>query len=267
MELEGLVVKQHVYPIQATLRNDNVSKVHNYMLSADHVVDIDGAKFLRLSKTDTAVRRLLTLQACAGSAKTAHASNAFAMIPASDVLERLRHARGSMVMELCGVPASKRYANRQHTWMHQKRFTSAVRKLPSATGLPTPFVADGVQSVTMRVVGQLVGNCVMELTTANLQWVMSAIAAQQSSGDASGRAYLKRRNDDANHEFARLRTSRKMAKCAELARALSDAQKALDSDSGSGDGDGDACESSEPGADADTSDDEAGESIVYRSFR
>ena len=57
MELEGLVVQQHVYPLQVTLRNDNASKVHNYMLSADHVVGIDGAKFLRLSKTDTAVRR------------------------------------------------------------------------------------------------------------------------------------------------------------------------------------------------------------------
>lgn len=130
-------------------------------------VELDGVKCIHVAKTDTRWKRLLL----SGSNFDAEYKTA---LTRTDVIEQINTVKGTEFVGKLGNPDAHRWTS--------KRLKAKVLGLPEIATITTPNVC-GVSGVPMRVALNAHNRPLMiELTTANLDYIRNAVLAQLDQG-------------------------------------------------------------------------------------
>ena len=170
---------------------------HDYALSSEHARIVDGRTYLKLCRRSTVVRRMLAVQADVDTLK----NEPMWVLARSNVIGMIAELRFRKMKEivLSAVNGNHAYWNRSETplgeahhvrskeaasvrykFWKNPRFQRAIATVPDTLEIESPI--DGVDTVPLVVLPHRKGPAWIQMTSASMAWLTSAVAAQFADG-------------------------------------------------------------------------------------
>ena len=170
---------------------------HDYAVSSEHARIVDGRTYLKLCRRSTLVRRMLAVQADVDTFRN-EPMWALARSNVIDMIAELRFRKMKEIV-LSAVNGNHAYWNRSETplgeahhvrskeaadarykFWKNPRFQRAIATVPDTLEIECPI--DGVDTVPLVVLPHRKGPAWIQMTSASMAWLTSAVAAQFADG-------------------------------------------------------------------------------------
>ena len=173
---------------------DDDLRARQYSVPSELIEDIDGKKFLCLTRKEVCVRRLLTLQA-RSHVNTSHADEGITNMGLTDVPDQLVAVRQEAI-RLWVAGGAEQATKLGSRFYRSKKYQGALAALGDTVEVRTPAVGD-LQPITMTMKSNFRGMSWVEVTNQNLSWLTKAVAIQVSEGGHKGK---RARTDGGLHQ-------------------------------------------------------------------